>query len=87
MSEKLTIKIDGKEFELVPHVMANGSNEWCYVLRPIKREPREKEHPLRIFLQACRVHGCHSEIRCAAHDARDWLDEQIKLGKVREVLE
>lgn len=39
MADKLTIKIDGKEFELVPHTF-HGREE-CYVLKPIKREPRE----------------------------------------------
>jgi hypothetical protein len=67
----------------------------------IKRKPKPlreeyKKHPLWKFLQACRVHfmqlqtptgNVPSELWIAAHDARDWLEEEIKAGRchMREV--
>lgn len=75
-----------------------GGKYTRYVLADEKKEPREwteenvRQHPLWKFLQACRVHlmkvkdsdgGAIFELWGSAHDARDWVKEEILAGRIK----
>lgn len=90
---------DGREYEVVQECPpAEGSSLIVVWLRSFKREPREydennyRDHPLWKFLQACRVHLMQIkdregrpifELWGSAHDARDWLKDEIIAGRIK----